>query len=123
MIAETRKAPPVYLLIPTKGTDSYGDPVDDWANPTLLKLPGASLQAHATEDKDVNTGTTTVRTGTLQVHGSTGVVTQVTDSSRVKQGDVVWRVNGTPNIKIALMYGNTHLTASLTRTTTEAPSG
>lgn len=124
MLAETRRQPPIYLLTPGAGTDSYGDPLNDWATPERTLIPGATLQAHATFDKDVATGSNTDRTGTLIAVGQpTGALTQITEQSRIEQDGIVWRVNGTPNFKRGLMLGNSHLTASLTRTTTEAPNG
>lgn len=124
MLAETRRSSPVFLLSPRTRTDSYGDTVSDWSNPTQTVLPGATIQTRTTADKDINVGTTTERQAVLIVQGQPGgVLSLVTNDSRVMQDDLVWRVNGSPNIKRGLMFGNTHLTATLARTTTEAPNG
>jgi len=124
MLAETNRQDPVYLITPSVKTDSYGDPINDWDNPTLTVIPGADLQHHMTLDKDEADSSTTHRTGTLIATGPRiDVYRLVTDGSRIKQGTEVWRVNGEPNVKVGRMFGNTHLTASLTRTTVEAPNG
>jgi hypothetical protein len=77
-----------------------------------------------TQDKDEANSSTTHRTGTLIATGPrVDIYRQVNEGSRIRQGSEVWRVNGTPNVKIGRLFGNTHLTASLTRTTVEAPNG
>ncbi len=126
MLRETNRQPPVYLLVPTAATDSYGDPVDSWANPTPVLIPGAEIQRNSTVDKDINTGTQTERLGKMIATGRGPemlVYSMVTPSSRIRQGNDVWRITGEPNVKQGLINTNTHLTASLTRTTVEAPSG
>lgn len=126
MLRETSRQSPVYLLIPTSGTDSYGDPLPTWSAPTRLHIPGAEIQRNATEDKDVNSGTQTDRLGKMIATGRGPEVLlyrQVTETSRIEQDGKVWRITGEPNIKQGLINGNTHLTASLTRVTTGAPSG
>lgn len=126
MLRETSRQSPVYLLIPSPGTDSYGDPLPSWDNPTRVEIPGAELQRNATEDKDVNSGTQTERLGKMIATGRGPemlVYSQVNENSRIEQDGKVWRITGEPNIKQGLINGNTHLTASLTRTTVEAPSG
>lgn len=124
MLAETNRQLPVYLVTPTATTDSYDEPISDWSTPTLTLIPGADLQTHATDDKDEATGSTTHRTATLIATGSAlSIYQQIKAESRVKQGTEVWRVSGEPNLKFGRMFGNTHLTASLTRTTVEAPNG
>jgi hypothetical protein len=126
VLRETSRQSPVYLLIPSTGTDSYGDPLPSWDNPTRVEIPGAELQRNATEDKDVNSGTQTERLGKMIATGRGPemlVYSMVNENSRIEQDGKVWRVTGEPNIKQGLINGNTHLTASLTRTTVEAPSG
>lgn len=126
MLRETNRQSPVYLLLPTPSTDSYGDPLDDWANPLRIIIPGAEIQRNTTEDKDVATGTQTDRLGKMIATGRGPemlVYSQVTSASRIEQDGKVWRITGEPNIKQGLINSNTHLTASLTRTTVEAPSG
>lgn len=126
MLRETSRQSPVYLLLPSTGTDSYGDPLPSWDSPTRVEIPGAELQRNATEDKDVNSGTQTERLGKMIATGRGPemlVYSMVNESARIEQDGKVWRVTGEPNIKQGLINGNTHLTASLTRTTVEAPSG
>lgn len=126
MLRETSRQSPVYLLIPTPGTDSYGDPLPTWDNPTRERIPGAEIQRNTTEDKDVNSGTQTDRLGKMIATGRGPellIYSRVNENSRIEQDGKVWRITGEPNIKRGLINGNTHLTASLTRTTVEAPSG
>lgn len=124
MLRETNRQSPVYLLLPSDTTDSYGDPILSWDDPVRIAIPGAEIQRNTTEDKDVNTGTQTDRLGKLIATGRELATYRLVDeTSRVEQDGKVWRVTGEPNIKIGLLSGNTHLTASLTRTTVEQPSG
>jgi hypothetical protein len=124
MLAETNRQDPVYLVTPAIVTDSYGDPQNDWEHAVETLIPGADLQRHMTQDKDEANSSTTHRTGTLIATGPrVDIYRQVNEGSRIRQGSEVWRVNGTPNVKIGRLFGNTHLTASLTRTTVEAPNG
>lgn len=126
MLRETSRQSPVYLLVPSQGTDSYGDPLPTWAEPTRILIPGAELQRNTTEDKDLNTGTQTDRLGKMIATGRGPellIYSQVTETSRIEQDGKVWRITGEPNIKRGLINGNTHLTASLTRTTVGDPSG
>lgn len=124
MLRETNRQAPVYLLLPSRATDSYGDPVNDWSEPTRLAIPGAEIQRNTTEDKDLPSGTQTDRLGKMIATGrELDIYRLVNETSRLEQDGKVWRVTGEPNIKIGLLSGNTHLTASLTRTTVEEPSG
>lgn len=126
MLRETNRQSPVYLLRPSETTDSYGEPVYDWATPVRLVIPGAELQRNSTEDKDLATGTQTDRLGKMIATGRGPemlIYSLVNESSRIEQDGKVWRVTGEPNIKQGLINGNTHLTASLTRTTVGGPDG
>jgi hypothetical protein len=113
-------------VTPGQATDSYGDPLKDWDNPVYTLLPGAELQTRLTLDIDQSEASTTTRNGTLIVTSHNAeLLAQITPDSRIRQGGDggnIWRINGQPNVKTGLMYGNTHLTASLTRTTVEAPN-
>lgn len=126
MLRETNRQSPVYLLIPSQATDSYGDPISGWDNPTRIVIPGAEIQRNTTEDKDLPTGTQTDRLGKMIATGRGPemlIYSQITESSRIEQDGKVWRITGEPNIKQGLINSNTHLTASLTRTTVGEPSG
>lgn len=126
MLRETNRQSPVYLLLPRRTTDSYGDPIFDWANPQRVPIPGAEIQRNTTEDKDLATGTQTDRLGKMIATGRGPemlIYSQVTESSRIEQDGKVWRITGEPNIKQGLINSNTHLTASLTRTTVGGPDG
>lgn len=126
MLRETNRQSPVYLLLPSKTEDSYGDPVYDWNTPQRIVIPGAEVQRNTTEDKDLATGTQTDRLGKMIATGRGPemlIYAQVNESSRIEQDGKVWRITGEPNIKQGLINGNTHLTASLTRTTVGGPDG
>lgn len=125
MLRETNRQSPVYLLVPTAGLDSYGDPIDNFGEPTRVLIPGAEIQRNSTEDKDLATGSQTDRLGKLIATGRAhelDIYRMVTEASRIEQDGKVWRIQGEPNIKQGLINTNTHLTASLTRTTVGAPS-
>lgn len=122
LLRETNRRLPVYLLEPGPATDSYGDPIPDWANPIQTLIPGADLQTHATLDKDEADSTTVHNTATLIVIGSdTALYGRITSNMRVKQGSTVWRIFGDPNYKPGRIAANSHLTASLVRAVVEAP--
>lgn len=126
MLRETSRQAPVYLLVPTETLDSYGDPVLDFVNVTRVIIPGAEIQRNTTEDKDLATGTQTDRLGKMIATGrgpELSIYRLVDETSRVEQDGKVWRVTGEPNIKQGLINSNTHLTASLTRTTVGGPDG
>lgn len=126
MLRETNRQSPVYLLVPSTSLDSYGDPIYDWDSPQRVIIPGAEIQRNTTEDKDVATGTQTDRLGKMIATGRGPemlIYSQVTNASRIEQDGKVWRVTGEPNIKQGLINSNTHLTASLTRTTVGGPDG
>lgn len=126
MLRETNRQSPVYLLLPSQETDSYGDPIESWADLVRVVIPGAEIQRNSTEDKDVATGTQTDRLGKMIATGrepELAIYRLVDSGSRIEQDGKVWRVNGEPNIKRGLINTNTHLTASLTRTTVGGPSG
>lgn len=126
MLRETNRQSPVYLLLPSDKTDSYGDPLSDWSDPTKVVIPGAEIQRNTTEDKDLATGTQTDRLGKMIATGRAGelaIYRLVDHGSRLEQDGKVWRVTGEPNIKQGLINSNTHLTASLTRTTVGDPDG
>lgn len=126
MLRETNRQSPVYLLLPSNALDSYGDPVLDWNTLVRVAIPGAELQRNTTEDKDLATGTQTERLGKMIATGRGPdllIYAQVDETSRIEQDGKVWRITGEPNIKQGLINGNTHLTASLTRTTVGDPDG
>lgn len=126
MLRETSRQSPVYLLLPGRGVDSYGDPINEWDEPTRVQIPGAEIQRNTTEDKDLATGTQTDRLGKLIAAGhgpELAIYRLVDETSRIEQDGKVWRVTGEPNIKQGLINTNTHLTASLTRTTVGGPDG
>lgn len=126
MLRETNRQSPVYLLVPTPSLDSYGDPIDDFGAVTRVVIPGAEIQRNSTEDKDVAIGSQTDRLGKLIATGRAhelDIYRMVNEASRIEQDGKVWRIQGEPNIKQGLINTNTHLTASLTRTTVGAPNG
>lgn len=124
MIRETNRQSPVYLLQPRSTTDSYGDPILSWADPIRIRIPGGEIQRNSTEDKDVATGTQTDRLGKFLATGrEVDIYRLIDESSRLEQDGKVWRVTGEPDLTIGVMSGNTHLSASLTRTTVGGPGG
>lgn len=128
MIAETSRQLPVYLLVPTDTVDGYGEPSLDWRSPTAVRLYGAEIQGRAstTMDYDVDQAQSTKvkQTATLIVVSyDLATLNRVTAASRVRQGDEVWRIAGTPIVKRTLMHSNVHLVAQVERTVVGAPNG
>lgn len=103
---------PVYRLRPGTKLDSYGDPVDDWANPVRVRLPGAKVEHAETVEEDNVVRRVLRDERVLFVPGSP----ELAASDRVEVDGETWRVNGTPNRRRGLA-SSAYTTAVLTQTT------
>lgn len=102
--------PPIYRLRATAGTDSYGDPVESWTNPTKTRLRGAHVQASQTDEDEGNDRRTIRDEKTLFVPGAA----DLTENDRIEIDGRVWRVNGLPVVRRGL-GSSSYTTATLTR--------
>ena len=88
--------PPVYRLRPSAGSDSYGDPVESWANPQRTLLPRAQVQ--------VPTSTLPESLQTDRVLHVPGTA-DVTARDRIEYDGAIWRIEGTPIVRRGLASG------------------
>lgn len=105
-------APTVVRLRATSALDSYGDPVESWATPDRLPLPGAEIQRRETVETD-SASRQIVRVETVLFAPGAA---DVTEDDRIEvDGDPAWRVDGSPSVERGFL--GTHTTARLLRLT------
>lgn len=107
---QRRGAQAVYRLRPTATTDSYGDPVISWTNPSRLPLFGASVGPSASTETESPTADTVRAERVLIAPGAV----DITATDRVEVDGQVWRIDGVPDVRSGFVLG-VHTTASLRR--------
>jgi head-tail adaptor len=105
-------APTVVRLRARAGTDSYGDPIEDWANADRLVLPAALVQDRTSVEEDAS-GRAVTRTEKVLLHPGDADV-QATD--RIAVDGQTYRVEGEPSVRLGLR-GASHTIAVLRRVT------
>lgn len=93
--------PAVYRLRATSGTDSYGDPVEDWAEPERTKLRNAVVQVPKSEEDESPTANVVVADRVLVVDG----VADLTSSDRIEYEGEIWRIDGEPVVRRGFVLG------------------
>lgn len=82
----------VYRVRPTTGTDSYGDPFEDWTRPIRARLPGAVVQARDSEEKADGSSVRVTTVRSLYYRGAMELLA----SDRVEVDGRLHRVEGEP---------------------------
>lgn len=98
MLLTSRRLPPVYRLRAGQGTDSYGDPVEDWTTPDRLKLRLAQVQDVSSVEEEGQTKRILRGERLLVAPGHVDVKAD----DRIEVAAEVWRVNGEPSIRKGL---------------------
>lgn len=110
ILTSARPKRPVYLLRPTEGVDSYGEPFEDWTTPERILLRGADLQRLSTEETIGLDGTRIENSRRLYLPGTA----DLREHDRIEVGDETWRVEGTPTVVQGFALG-TRTSAALSR--------
>lgn len=110
VILHAGRSPAVYRLKPGAGTDSYGDPVEDWENPVRERLYRATVQEPRTEEID--------SAGKRVVSGERALylpyASDLAAEDRIEIDGEVWRVEGRPKVRRGLAMG-VYTSATLSR--------
>lgn len=102
--------PPVYRVRAATGTDSYGDPFEDWDLPERVRLKGAYLQDVETLEEESPSRRVIRGERALFVPGAVDLVA----ADRIEAEGQVWEVAGDPSVKRGLASA-VYTAATLTR--------
>lgn len=122
MIFEAARRGPVraFLVEARGGLDSYGDPVDDWADPVLTPIKGAVVQSVSSVETFADGTARTVTTRVLRVPGDPGIA----ENDRVDVDGERFTVEGLTAVHRGLTARPVYTTVALRQvaaTTREAP--
>ena len=104
----------VVLVDPGESIDSRGHPADDWTIPPAVEtaLPGAIVQ---TQSSTETTGDGHSRVVTTRRLFAPGARVTITARDRVRVGNLTYRIEGDPVVRIGAAGFSTYTTATLVR--------
>jgi hypothetical protein len=99
VIALNLNLAPVFSLTPSTVADSYGDETESWANPTRIRLRGASVESPATVGDEAPDLETIRNTRVLLVPSRAHITTR----DRIEAEGATWRIEGDPIVRVGAL--------------------